>query len=113
MLSPLACEVNLSNRLKNILRLAQRGKDLDGIPCRPFEPCLRGPDEGGFAAAQKRVGGLFQRQRRGQGGLPLIAPRLLPALARKQGGIFAIHRFGEADITYGVFMCAENFCMVG
>lgn len=99
MLSLPAREVNLSNRLKNILCLAQHGKDFNGILGRPLEQHFRGADEGGLAAAQKRVGGLFQRQRRGQGGLALVPTRLLPAFARKQGGIFTIHRFGEADIT--------------
>lgn len=50
-------------------------------------------------AAQERVGCLFQRQCRGQGGLPLAAPCLIFLFPFKQGWVFAIHRPGEADIA--------------
>lgn len=92
--------------------MAQRGKHFNGIRGPPLESGFCGNNEGGLAAAQEGVGRLFQRQRRRQCGQACRTSRLFALFTFQQSRVFAIHRSGEAYITYGVFMRAENFRIV-
>ena len=53
----------------------------------------------GGVKAQERIGGLFQRQGGGQGGLPVCARIAIDPLPLKQGGVVAVQGFGEGYIA--------------